>query len=224
MRDKRAGSAAEALAGLADGAVLLVGGFGDGGIPFTLLDAVRDGGARELTIVSINAGRGDTGIAALIASGQATRAICTFPRTAGSVAFEEAYAAGRIALELVPMGTLVERLRAAGAGIPAFYTAVSAGTELARGKEVRTFGGRDCVLETALHGDVALVAADRADSFGNLSYKGTSRNLNPVVAQAARLTVAEVRECLALGGIAPEEVVTPGVYVDRVVVRGAACA
>lgn len=222
MRDKRVGSAAEAVAGIADGAVLLVGGFGDGGIPHALLGAVRDGGARNLTIVSINAGSGDMGIAALIASGQATRAICTFPRTAGSVAFEDAYAAGRIALELVPMGTLVERLRAAGAGIPAFYTAVAAGTDLAKGKEVRPFGGRDCVLETALHGDVALVAADKADSFGNLTYRGTSRNLNPVIAQAARLTVAEVTECVDVGALPSAEIVTPGVYVDRILVP--ACA
>ena len=202
MRDKRVRDAAEAVADLADGAVLLVGGFGDGGIPFALLDAVRDAGARNLTVVSINAGSGGSGIAALIASGQVARMICTFPRTAGSVAFENAYAAGRIALELVPMGPLVERLRAAGAGIPAFYTAVAAGTELAKGKEARSFGGRDCVLETALGGDVALVAADRADTFGNLTYLGTSRNLNPVIAQAATLTIAEVAACVPPGATA----------------------
>lgn len=225
MRDKRIADPRELLSRLPDGTVLLVGGFGDVGIPYGLLDAVRDGGARNLTLVSINAGRGDTGIAALIASGQVARIICTFPRTAGSVAFEQAYADGRIVLELVPMGTLVERLRAAGAGIPAFYTRVAAGTLLGEGKEVRAFGRRDCVLETALHGDVALVAADRADTFGNLTYRGTSRNLNPVIAQAARMTIAEVGACVALGEIEPDAIVTPGVYVDYVFVREASpCA
>jgi 3-oxoacid CoA-transferase A subunit len=225
VRDKLCNGPAEALADLNDGATLLVGGFGDSGIPLTLLSAIRESGIRDLTIVSINAGRGNEGIAGLIAARQVRRIICTFPRTAGSVAFEEAYAEGRLLLDLVPMGTLVERLRAAGAGIPAFYTSVSAGTALAEGKETRNFAGRCCVLETALHGDVAIIAANRADRFGNLTYSGTARNLNPVLAKAARLSIAEVNECLPLGTLCPEEILTPGVYVDRLVLREASlCA
>lgn len=205
---------------LRDGATILVGGFGDSGIPFQLLDTVRDTGARDLTIVSINAGRGSEGIAALIDSGQCTRIICSFPRTAGSVAFERAYAAERIELELVPMGTLVERLRAGGAGISAFYTRVAAGTLLAEGKEVRLFDGVPNILETAIRGDIGLVRASRADTFGNLDYRGVARNLNPVVAKAARLTVAEVDEIVDPGAIDPAAVVTPGAYVDRLVLHG----
>lgn len=210
---------ADAAERLGDGATVLVGGFGDSGIPFQLLDMVRQTGARDLTIVSINAGRGDEGISGLINSGQCTRIICSFPRTAGSVAFERAYAAGRIELELVPMGTLVERLRAGGAGISAFYTRVAAGTLLARAKEVREFDGVPNILETAIRGDIGLVRANRADSFGNLDYRGVARNLNPVVAKAARLTVAEVDEILEPGAIDPAAVVTSGAYVDRLVLH-----
>lgn len=189
-------------------------------MPFALLDAVHRRGFSDLTIVSINAGSGSTGIASLIDAGQVARMICSFPRTAGSVAFERAYLAKRIALELVPMGTLVERLRAGGAGIAAFYTRVAAGTALQAGKEVREFGGQLHVFEQAIRADVALIRADRADLLGNLTYRGVERNLNPVAAKAASLTVAEAREIVALGTIAPADVVTPSAYVDHVVLSG----
>lgn len=212
-------NALEAVAHLQDGATVLVGGFGDSGIPFQLLDAVRQTNARDLTIVSINAGRADAGIAALIDSGQATRIICSFPRTAGSVAFERAYKAGKIALELVPMGTLVERLRAGGAGISAFYTRVAAGTLLGEGKDVREFDGVPNILETAIRGDLGLVRAACADGFGNLVYRGVARNLNPVVAKAGAITAVEVDEIVATGQIEPTMVATPGAYVDRIILR-----
>lgn len=209
-----------ALDGLCGGATVLVGGFGDSGIPFGLLHAVRDLGLRELTLVSINAGSGLEGIASLIAGGCVRRIVCSFPRTAGSVAFEAAYTEGTIELELVAMGTLVERIRAGGNGTAAFYTRTAADTLLAEAKEVRVFDGRPHVLETAIRGDVALIRAHKADAFGNLVYRGTDRNLNPVVAKAASRVIAEVDEVVPLGLISPEEVVTPGVYVDRVIRSG----
>ncbi len=211
-----------ALHGLKDGATVLVGGFGDAGIPFALLDAVLALGVRELQIVAINAGAGLAGIGALIAERRVRRIICTFPRTAGSVAFEAAYREKRIELELVGMGTLAERLHAGGAGIAAFYTRTGVGTKLGEGKEARTFDGREHVLEHAIRGDVALVRARLADPFGNLCYRGADRNLNPVVARAGDLTVAQVDEIVPLGGIAPALVTTPGAYVQRVVAARAA--
>jgi 3-oxoadipate CoA-transferase alpha subunit len=207
----------DALGALKDGTTIVVGGFGDSGIPFGLLDAVHALGTRGLTVISINAGRGSSGIAALISSGQVDRIICSFPRTAGSSVFEQSYLANRIALELVPMGTLVERLRAGAAGIPAFYTAVGVGTRLQDGKPVRDFNGQTHVLEFALRADLALIRAHRSDTFGNLTYRGVDRNLNPVAAKAARFTIAEVDEVVELGTIAPDTVVTPGLYVDRIV-------
>lgn len=210
----------QGLSGLSDGATVLVGGFGDSGIPFMLLNAIRDLGTRDLTIVSINAGRGSSGIAALIDAGQVSRIICTFPRTAGSVAFERAYLARQITLELVPMGTLAERLRAGGAGIPAFYTRVAAGTELATGKETRQFSGKTHILEHAIQGDIALVRAHCADPFGNLIYRGVERNLNPTIARAAKRTFAEVSWIVELGEIEPADITTSGAYVDHVIVSG----
>lgn len=210
----------QAVEGLCDGAVLLVGGFGDSGIPFGLLDAVYDNGARDLTVVSINAGSGLTGIARLIDGRRVGKIICSFPRTAGSVAFEAAYEARQIDLELVPMGTLVERLRAGGAGIAAFFTRVGAGTLLAKGKEMRTIGGQEHILETAIVGDFGLVRAARADAFGNLDYAGVARNLNPVVAKAARVAAVEVDE-LTTDFLVPDRIITPGVYIDRIVQRSA---
>ena len=217
LRSKTVASPIEALAGLSDGATLLVGGFGDAGIPHALLRAVLDVGCGDLTVVAINAGSGDVGIAALIASGLVRRMICSFPRTAGSVAFEEAYRASRIELELVAMGTLVERLRAGAGGIAGFYTRTGVGTLLCEGKEVRDFGGRPHLLEHAIRGDVALVRAHKADTFGNLTYRGADRNLNPVVAKAGTLTIAEVERIVPIGSIPPHEIVTPGAYVQKIV-------
>jgi 3-oxoadipate CoA-transferase alpha subunit len=205
----------EALGSIRDGSRIIVGGFGDRGIPFALLDGLADLDVRHLTLVSINAGRGRTGISRLISEGRVERMICCFPRTAGSIAFEEAYAAGRIGLELVPMGTLVARLQAGASGNAAFYTPVGAGTELAAGKEVREFNGRAHVLELALRGDIGLVRAEQADPFGNLRYRGTDRNLNPLAARASDRAVAEV-PLIDENPLDPERVETPGLYLNRI--------
>ncbi|MEQ8234130.1 MAG: 3-oxoacid CoA-transferase subunit A [Gammaproteobacteria bacterium] len=221
MIDKRYASAAAAIADCADlhdGAVVLVGGFGDAGVPGHLLDAVRESCVRELTVVSNNAGAGDYGLAQLIATGCVAKMVCSFPRSSGSVVFEELYAAGRIALEIVPQGTLAERIRAGGAGIPAFYTPTAYGTPLAEGKETRDFDGRHYVMERAIRGDLALVHAASGDRWGNLTYAKTARNFNPVMAMAANTTIAEVRETTAM--VDPEAVVTPGIFVDRIVEVG----
>jgi 3-oxoadipate CoA-transferase alpha subunit len=217
VRSKLAQTAREALGSTADGAIILVGGFGDRGIPFALLDGLLETGARHLTLVSINAGRGDLGVSRLIAAGRIDRIVCSFPRTAGSVAFEAAYAAGHIGLELVPMGTLVARLQAGASGTAAFYTPVAAGTALADGKEVRDFGGRPHLLEHALRGDVGLVRAERADAYGNLSFRGTDRNLNPLAARASNRAVAEV-ERMSDAPINPEHVEVPGLYIGQVLI------
>jgi 3-oxoacid CoA-transferase A subunit len=214
---KISGTAAEALGSVPDGSRIIVGGFGDRGIPFALLDGLADLDVRHLTLVSINAGRERTGISRLISERRVEKMICCFPRTAGSIAFEEAYAAGRISLELVPMGTLVARLQAGAAGNAAFYTPVGAGTELATGKEVREFEGRPHVLELALRGDIGLVRAEHADRFGNLRYRGTDRNLNPLAARASERALAEV-SLLHEEPLDPESVETPGLYLDRVIV------
>ncbi len=222
MIDKRYASAAAAVADcedLRDGAVILIGGFGDAGVPERLIDAVRDRGLSGLTIVSNNAGSGDYGLARLLASGCAARMVCSFPRSSGSVVFEELYEAGRIELELVPQGTLAERIRAGGAGVPAFYTATGYGTPLAEGKETREFEGRHYVMERAIRADVALIHAATGDRFGNLTYAKTSRNFNPIMATAARTTLAEVRTTVDM--VDPEVVVTPGIFVDRIVEVGA---
>jgi 3-oxoadipate CoA-transferase alpha subunit len=216
MIDKTVPTPKAALAGVADGATVLVGGFGPSGAPNELIDALLEQGARDLTIVSNHAGNGDSGLAALLAAGRVRKIVCSFPRHKDSYVFDRLFKAGRIELELVPQGTLAERMRAAGAGIPAFYTPTGYGTALAEGKETRIVDGRACVLEHALHGDVALVCADRADRWGNLVYRKAARNFGPVMATAARLTIAQVREIVPLGALDPEAIVTPGLYVSRV--------
>jgi len=214
--DKRVHSMADAMAGIPDGATVLIGGFGAVGQPNALVEGLIEQGARDLVCVANNAGTGHTDLARLMELGRVRRIICTFPRSVGSVVFEELYSAGKLELEIVPQGTLAERLRAAGAGIPAFYTATAAGTQLARGKEQWEIGGRMYVLEHALHGDVALVEAWRADRWGNLVFRSSGRNFNPVMAMAGRLTVVQTQHLAELGELDPEAVATPGIFVDRV--------
>jgi 3-oxoadipate CoA-transferase, alpha subunit len=206
-----------AVADVPDGATVLIGGFGPAGQPVELIDALRRQGARDLTVVNNNAGNGDTGLAALLAAGQVRKIICSFPRQSDSWVFDGLYRDGRIELELVPQGNLAERMRAAGAGIGAFYCPTGVGTPLAEGKEVRTIDGRDYLLEFPIRGDFALIKAYRADSVGNLVYRKTARNFGPVMATAATTTVAQVSDVVPAGGLDPEAVVTPGIYVARVV-------
>jgi 3-oxoadipate CoA-transferase alpha subunit len=222
MIDKIAETVAEALDGTEDGATVLIGGFGTAGIPNELIDGLIAQGARELTVVNNNAGNGDTGLAALLKAGRVRKIICSFPRQADSHVFDELYRSGRIELELVPQGNLAERLRAAGAGIGAFFTPTGYGTELARHadgtpKETRIIDGRGHVLEYPIHGDLALIKAERGDRWGNLSFRKAARNFGPVMATAARRTVASVHEIVELGAIDPEAVVTPGLFVSRIV-------
>ncbi|GAA1647552.1 3-oxoacid CoA-transferase subunit A [Actinoplanes couchii] len=207
----------EAVAGIADGSTVLVGGFGMAGMPFDLIDALIRQGATGLTIVSNNAGNGDVGLAALLKAGRVQKVICSFPRQSDSYVFDDLYRAGRIELEVVPQGNLAERMRAAGAGIGAFYCPTAVGTPLAEGKETRTIDGRDYVLEFPIKGDVALISAHRADRLGNLVYRKTARNFGPVMATAATTTIVQVSEVVEAGSIDPETVVTPGIFVDRVV-------
>jgi 3-oxoadipate CoA-transferase, alpha subunit len=211
----------EALAGVADGATVLIGGFGAAGQPLELIDALLGNGARDLTVVNNNAGNGSFGLAALLAAGRVRKVVCSFPRQSDSFVFDELYRAGKVELELVPQGNLAERLRAAGAGIGGFYTPTGVGTPLAEGKEVRRIDGRDYMLEHPLHGDVALVKAVTADPMGNLVYRKTARNFGPIMAAAARTSIVQVSSVVPLGGIDPEVVVTPGIFVDRVLVLGA---
>lgn len=218
MIDKRVASVAAAVAPIHDGAVVMIGGFGEAGSPIELIHALIDHGARDLTVVSNNTGSGRVGLAALIANGQVARMICSYPRSANSMVFPELYRAGRIGLELVPQGTLAERIRAGGAGIPAFFTPAGVGTVLAEGKEVRTFDGRDCVMEFGLRADFALVKAERGDRYGNLVYNKTARNFGPIMCMAAEQAIVQVRELVEPGGIDAEHVVTPGVFVHTVVV------
>ena len=217
MIDKRVRGLAEAVTGIEDGATILCAGFGGAGLPDALCEAVVEQGARDLTVVANNAGTGRGGLAALLAAGRVRRIICSFPRSSGSVVFEELYAAGRIELELVPQGIISERMRCAAAGLGGFYSPVSVGTRLAEGKEHREIDGRTYVLEKPLKGDVALLAADRGDRWGNLTYRKSARNFNPTMAMAADLSVAQVHHIVDLGEIDPEMVVTPGIFVDRVV-------
>ena len=217
MIDKRVATPAEALADVPDGATVMIGGFGTAGLPDELTDALVARGARGLTVINNNAGNGDHGIAALLAAGCVRKVICSFPRQVDSHHFDRLYRAGQIELELVPQGTLAERIRAAGAGIGAFFTPTGYGTDLARGKEVRELGGRMQVLEMLLHADYALIKAERGDRWGNLTYRMTARNFGPIMAAAARITVATVHEVVELGALDPEAVVTPGVYVSRLV-------
>lgn len=216
MIDKRVATVEEALHGIRDGAVILLGGFGVVGQPQELLAGLVHHDARELTIVSNNAGFGSPSLPRLFGTGRVTKLICSFPRPTPPE-FEEGYRAGKIALEIVPQGTLAERIRAAACGIPAFYTATAAGTELAKGKVSREFDGRIYVMERALHADVALIQAWRADRWGNLTFRGTGRNFNPVMAMAAALTIVQTRQFAELGELDPEIIVTPGIFVDRVV-------
>lgn len=216
MINKIVNTIAEAMSGVRDGATVLVGGFGAVGQPNALIEGLIEHGARNLTVVANNAGNApDTGLGKLIKLGRVAKMICSFPR--GSVAFEELYRAGKIELEITPQGTLAERLRAAGAGVPAFYTATAAGTMLANGKEQREIDGRTYVLERALHGDVALIEAWCADRWGNLTYRATGRNFNPVMAMAGKLTIVQAQQIAELGKIDPEVIVTAGLFVDRVV-------
>jgi 3-oxoadipate CoA-transferase alpha subunit len=217
MIDKFFASAEQALADIPDGATIMIGGFGGAGMAVALIDALIAQGARNLTIVNNNAGNGDTGLAALIAAKRLRKILCSFPRQADSWHFDKAYRAGEIELELVPQGTLAERIRAAGAGIGAFYTPTAFGTDLAKGKETRRIGDRDYVLEYPIHADYALIKADRADRWGNLTYRKTARNFAPIMAAAAKCTVVQVRETVELGALDPEVVVTPGIFVQRVV-------
>ena len=217
MIDKQAASVAEALAGVQDGATVLIGGFGTAGIPEALIDGLIAQGARELTVVNNNAGNGDTGLAALLRAGRVRKIICSFPRQADSYVFDALYRSGKIELELVPQGNLAERMRAAGAGIGAFFCPTAYGTQLAEGKETREIGGRHYVLEYPIHGDVALIQAERGDRWGNLTYRKAARNFGPVMAMAARYTVAAVHEVVPLGALDPECIVTPGIFVDRIV-------
>ncbi len=215
MIDKRVDDVASALRGIADGATVLVGGFGNVGQPNALIEGMIEVGARELTVVANNAGfERSIGLGKLMAAGRVRKLICSFPKA--SPVFDELFRAGKIELEIVAQGTLAERLRAAGAGIPAFFTRTTVGTLLARGKETRDFNGKTYVMEHALHADVALIEAWRADRWGNLSYRGSGRNFNPVMATAATLTVAQVHGFVALGTLAPDMIGTPGIYVDRV--------
>ncbi|HEY5636644.1 MAG TPA: 3-oxoacid CoA-transferase subunit A [Burkholderiales bacterium] len=207
----------QAVAGIADGATVMIGGFGNAGMPSELIDALIAQGAGNLTIVNNNAGNGDTGLAALLKAKRVRKIICSFPRQTDSWHFDALYRSGELELELVPQGTLAERIRAAGAGIGAFYTPTAVGTRLAEGKEARRFDGRDYVLELPIHADVALIKALRADRWGNLVYRMTARNFGPIMASAARCTIVQVQETVALGALDPETVVTPGIFVQRVV-------
>lgn len=217
MIDKTVASVADALDGIQDGATVLVGGFGLAGHPVALIEGLLEQGARDLTIVSNNAGNGDTGLAALLAAGRVRKVICSFPRQADSWHFDRLYRAGEIELELVPQGNLAERIRAAGVGIGAFYTPTGAGTELAAGKESRVIDGREYLLEYPIRGDVALVGAWRGDRWGNLLYRETSRNFNPLMAAAATTVIAQVDRIVELGELDPEAIGSPGLYIDRVV-------
>lgn len=221
MIDKRVQSLAEAVAGIRDSAVVLCGGFGGAGSPEALFAALLEQGASHLTIVANNAGTGRTGLAGLMAAGRVRKIVCSFPRSAGSVVFEELYAAGKIELELLPQGTLSERMRCAAAGLGGFYSPVSVGTRLGQGKEVREIDGRTYVLEKPLRGDVALLKADRADRWGNLTYRKSARNFNPTMAMAADLAIAQVSQIVDLGELDPELIVTPGIFIDRVIEIGA---
>ena len=217
MIEKQVASLHEAVADVADGSTVMIGGFGTAGLPNELVGALLAQGARDLTIVNNNAGNGDTGLAALLAAGRVKKIICSFPRQADSHHFDGLYRAGEIELELVPQGNLAERIRAAGAGIGGFFTPTGHGTDLAKGKETREIDGRMYVFESPLHADYAFIKAERGDRWGNLTYRMTARNFGPVMAMAAKTTVATVHEIVPLGSLDPEAVVTPGIFVQRIV-------
>jgi 3-oxoadipate CoA-transferase alpha subunit len=217
LLSKLVGTAAQALADVADGSTVMIGGFGTAGLPEELIDALIAQGARDLTVVNNNAGNGETGLAALLKTGRVRKIVCSFPRQVDSQIFDALYRAGKLELELVPQGNLAERIRAAGAGIGAFYTPTGYGTELAKGKETRRIGGRDYVLEYPIHADFALIKAERADRWGNLVYRKAARNFGPIMASAAKCAIVQVYEVVELGELDPEAVVTPGIFVQRVV-------
>jgi 3-oxoadipate CoA-transferase alpha subunit len=217
MIDKIALSIAQALAGVNDGSTVMIGGFGTAGIPNELIEGLIAQGARDLTVVNNNAGNGDAGLAALLKTGRVRKVICSFPRQADSYVFDGLYRAGKLELELVPQGNLSERIRAAGAGIGAFFTPTGYGTDLARAKETREIDGRNYVLEYPIHGDVALIKAERGDRWGNLTYRMTARNFGPSMAMACKMTIASVHEIVELGGLDPEAIVTPAIFVSRIV-------
>ncbi len=217
MIDKQIGSPSDAIADITDGSTVMVGGFGEAGSPIELIHALIDKGSKNLTVINNNTGSGHVGLAALIENRQVGKMICSFPRTANSTVFPDLYRAGEIELELVPQGTLAERIRAGGAGVPAFYTATSVGTPLAEGKEVRNFDGRDYVLEYGLKADFALIKCERSDRYGNLVYNKTARNFGPIMAMAAATTIVQTGGQVEVGAIDPETIITPGIFVDRIV-------
>jgi 3-oxoadipate CoA-transferase alpha subunit len=216
MINKIVQTMAEAMAGIKDGSVVLVGGFGSIGQPNALIEGLIEQGAKDLTVVANNSGVGYVGLAKLLDTGRVRKIVCSFPRTADPVVFERLWREGKIELECVPQGTMAERMRAAGAGIPAFYTPTAVGTKLAAGKEEREIQGRRYILEEALHGDVALVEAWEADRWGNLTFKSSARNFNPVMATAAQLTIVQSQHIVELGALDPEKIATAGIFVDRV--------
>ena len=217
MINKQVSSVASAVADIPDGATVMVGGFGASGSPIELIHALIDQGAKDLTVINNNTGNGEVGLAALIGNGQVRKMICSFPRSSQSRVFPELYKQGRIELELVPQGTLAERIRAAGAGIPAFFTPTTVGTVLAEGKEIREFDGRPYVMEPWLQADFALIKCESADPVGNLTYNKTARNFNPLMCMAATTTIVQTKKLLDSGDIDPEHVITPGIFVNRVV-------
>ena len=217
MINKIAPSIDAALAGVKDGSTVMIGGFGTAGIPNELIDGLIAQGAKDLVIVNNNAGNADTGLAALLKAGRVRKIICSFPRQADSHVFDELYRSGKLELELVPQGNLAERIRAAGAGVGAFFSPTGYGTDLAKGKETREINGKHYVLEMPIYGDVALIRAEKGDRWGNLVYRKAARNFGPVMATAARLTVATVHEVVELGALDPESVVTPGIFVSKIV-------
>jgi 3-oxoadipate CoA-transferase alpha subunit len=217
MINKIAPSIEAALADVKDGSTVMIGGFGTAGIPNELIDGLIAQGAKDLVIVNNNAGNADTGLAALLKAGRVRKIICSFPRQADSYVFDELYRSGKLELELVPQGNLAERIRAAGAGVGAFFSPTGYGTDLAKGKETREINGKHYVLEMPIYGDVALIRAEKGDRWGNLVYRKAARNFGPVMATAARLTVATVHEVVELGALDPESVVTPGIFVSKIV-------
>ena len=217
MINKQYPTVAEAVADIPDGATVMIGGFGASGSPVELIHALIDHGAKDLTVINNNTGNGEVGLAALIGNGQVAKMICSFPRSSQSRVFPRLYREGRIELEIVPQGTLAERIRAGGAGIPAFYTPTAVGTVLAEGKEQREFDGRPYVMEPWLKADYALIKAETADPLGNLTYNKTGRNFSPLMCMAARTTIVQAKKLVERGGIDPEHVITPGIFVNRVV-------
>ncbi|MEY4117340.1 MAG: hypothetical protein RLZZ116_668 [Planctomycetota bacterium] len=217
MIDKRVASAHAAVADIFDGAAVMIGGFGEAGSPIELIHALIDQGAKDLTVISNNTGTGLVGLAALLRAGRVRKVICSFPKTAGSTVFPDLYRAGKVELELVPQGTLAERIRAGGAGVAAFYTPTAAGTPLADGKELRVFNGREHVLEHGLRADFTLIKGRAADTHGNVLYHRTARNFAPMMATAGHVSIVQAAEVVDAGTLDPESIVTPGIFIDRVV-------